>query len=150
MKELVEVIAKALVENPDEVVVTESVKDDETVIELSVAPADMGKVIGKTGSYRESDSLGCQGGFIQGRQESYCRDSVIQTKLKSRLPERVSGFFISQEIQEDANATAPGAGMQGTFYFIQEDYRMVDYLRVGVITSPHGLRGDDESISYHR
>ena len=71
MKELVEVIAKALVENPDEVVVTESVKDDETVIELSVAPADMGKVIGKQGSYRESDSLGCQGGFIQGRQESY-------------------------------------------------------------------------------
>ena len=49
MNELVEVIAKALVENPDEVVVTESVKDDETVIELSVAPADMGKVIGKQG-----------------------------------------------------------------------------------------------------
>ena len=49
MKELVEVIAKALVENPDEVVVTESVKDDETVIELSVAPADMCKVIGKQG-----------------------------------------------------------------------------------------------------
>ena len=49
MKELVEVIAKALVENPDEVVVTESVKDDETVIELSVAPADKGKVIGKQG-----------------------------------------------------------------------------------------------------
>jgi len=49
MKELVEVIAKALVENRDEVVVTESVKDDETVIELSVAPADMGKVIGKQG-----------------------------------------------------------------------------------------------------
>ena len=49
MKELVEVIAKALVENPDEVVVTESVKDDETVIEVAVAPADMGKVIGKQG-----------------------------------------------------------------------------------------------------
>lgn len=49
MKELVEVIAKALVENPDEVVVTESAKDDETVITLSVAPADMGKVIGKQG-----------------------------------------------------------------------------------------------------
>ena len=49
MKELVEVIAKALVEKPDEVLVTESVKDDETVIELSVAPADMGKVIGKQG-----------------------------------------------------------------------------------------------------
>ena len=49
MKELVEVIAEALVENPDAVVATESDKDDETVIELSVAPADMGKVIGKQG-----------------------------------------------------------------------------------------------------
>lgn len=49
MKELVEVIAKALVDNPDEVVVTESVKDDETVVELTVASSDMGKVIGKQG-----------------------------------------------------------------------------------------------------
>ena len=47
MKELVEVIAKALVDNPDEVAVTESVKDDEIVLELTVAPSDMGKVIGK-------------------------------------------------------------------------------------------------------
>ena len=47
MKELVEVIAKALVDNPDEVVVTESENDDELVIELKVAPSDMGKVIGK-------------------------------------------------------------------------------------------------------
>ena len=45
MKELVEVIAKALVDNPDEVVVTESENDDE----LKVAPSDMGKVIGKQG-----------------------------------------------------------------------------------------------------
>ena len=43
MKELVEVIAKALVDNPDEVAVTESVKDDEIVLELTVAPSDMGK-----------------------------------------------------------------------------------------------------------
>jgi len=49
MKELVEVIAKALVENPDEVAVTESVKDDEIVVELTVASSDMGKVIGKQG-----------------------------------------------------------------------------------------------------
>ena len=49
MKELVEVIAKALVDNPDEVAVTESVKDDEIVVELSVASSDMGKVIGKQG-----------------------------------------------------------------------------------------------------
>lgn len=49
MKELVEVIAKALVDNPDEVVVTESENDDELVIELKVAPSDMGKVIGNQG-----------------------------------------------------------------------------------------------------
>lgn len=49
MKELVEVIAKALVENPEEVMVTESVKDDEIVVELKVAASDMGKVIGKQG-----------------------------------------------------------------------------------------------------
>ena len=49
MKELVEVIAKALVDNPDEVVVTESQKGKDTLIELKVASADMGKVIGKQG-----------------------------------------------------------------------------------------------------
>ena len=49
MKELVEVIAKALVDNPEEVVVSESLKGDDTLIELKVSPADMGKVIGKQG-----------------------------------------------------------------------------------------------------
>ena len=49
MKELVEVIAKALVDNPHEVEVTESEKEDEIIIELKVASNDMGKVIGKQG-----------------------------------------------------------------------------------------------------
>ncbi len=49
MKELVEVIARALVDNPDQVVVTETVKDAEIILELTVAPSDMGKVIGKQG-----------------------------------------------------------------------------------------------------
>lgn len=49
MKELVEVIAKALVDNPDAVKVTEEEKDGEIYMELSVDPADMGKVIGKQG-----------------------------------------------------------------------------------------------------
>ena len=49
MKELVEVIAKALVDNPDEVVVTESAKNDEIIVELTLAPSDMCKVIGKQG-----------------------------------------------------------------------------------------------------
>ncbi|MBD5470412.1 MAG: KH domain-containing protein [Lachnospiraceae bacterium] len=49
MKELVEVIAKALVDNPDEVVVTESVNGKNVTVELHVAADDMGKVIGKQG-----------------------------------------------------------------------------------------------------
>ena len=49
MKELVEIIAKSLVDAPDEVVVTETTDDDTIKIELSVAPEDMGKVIGKQG-----------------------------------------------------------------------------------------------------
>ena len=49
MKELVEVIAKSLVGAPDEVVVTEKTNGKTTVLELKVAPSDMGKVIGKQG-----------------------------------------------------------------------------------------------------
>ena len=47
MKELVEVIAKSLVDYPDEVQVTETENDKAVVLELKVAQSDMGKVIGK-------------------------------------------------------------------------------------------------------
>ena len=49
MKELVEVIAKSLVDHPDEVVVTERERDRTLIVELTVAKSDMGKVIGKKG-----------------------------------------------------------------------------------------------------
>lgn len=49
MRELVEVIAKALVDNPDQVVVTETENEKEIVLNLQVAQEDMGKVIGKQG-----------------------------------------------------------------------------------------------------
>ena len=49
MKDLLIYIAKSLVENPDAVNVTEIQKDDGLVLELRVAPEDMGKVIGKHG-----------------------------------------------------------------------------------------------------
>ena len=49
MKELVEVIAKSLVEHPDEVVDTETENEKTILVELRVAPSDMGKVIGKQG-----------------------------------------------------------------------------------------------------
>ncbi|MCL5289558.1 MAG: KH domain-containing protein [Bacillota bacterium] len=49
MKELVEILAKALVDQPDKVDVTMVEKERSVVIELRVAPEDMGKVIGKQG-----------------------------------------------------------------------------------------------------
>ena len=49
MKELLELIAKGLVDRPDEVVVTEVEVDQTTVYELNVARDDLGKVIGKQG-----------------------------------------------------------------------------------------------------
>ena len=49
IKELVEDIAKALVDIPEEVAVNEVVGEQVTVLELKVAPSDLGKVIGKQG-----------------------------------------------------------------------------------------------------
>jgi hypothetical protein len=54
MKELVEVIAKALVDFPDEVVVTETENEKSIILELRVAQSDMGKVIGKQGRIAKS------------------------------------------------------------------------------------------------
>jgi hypothetical protein len=49
VKELIEVIAKSLVKNPDQVSVTPTDDKGVTVYEIRVAPEDMGKVIGKQG-----------------------------------------------------------------------------------------------------
>ena len=50
MKELLYYIVKALVENPDEISITEKTREDgELVLELTVAQSDMGKVIGRQG-----------------------------------------------------------------------------------------------------
>lgn len=49
MKEIVEIIAKALVDNPDQVVVEEKADNDVVTFELHVSADDMGKVIGKQG-----------------------------------------------------------------------------------------------------
>ena len=54
MKELVKAIAQSLVDKPDEVVVTETEKDKALVVNLKVAPSDMGKVIGKSGRIAKS------------------------------------------------------------------------------------------------
>lgn len=49
MQALIEVIAKSLVDNPEDVTVSVKEKDHLVVYELHVAPSDMGKVIGKQG-----------------------------------------------------------------------------------------------------
>jgi predicted RNA-binding protein YlqC (UPF0109 family) len=49
MRALVEVVARALVDRPDEVRVSESSRRGMTVVELSTAPGDMGKIIGRQG-----------------------------------------------------------------------------------------------------
>lgn len=54
MKELVEIIARALVDSPEDVMVSETEKEGMTVVELRVAPSDMGKVIGKQGRIAKS------------------------------------------------------------------------------------------------
>lgn len=54
MKELVEYLAKALVEHPEHVVVTEEQKGDTVVYRLKVEPSDVGKVIGRHGRIAKS------------------------------------------------------------------------------------------------
>lgn len=49
LKDLIEFMAKALVDNPDDVDVNEVVGEQTTVVELKVAKEDLGKVIGKQG-----------------------------------------------------------------------------------------------------
>ena len=49
MVELVEYLAKALVDDPDQVKIVEKTRDDTVILELTVAEGDMGKVIGKQG-----------------------------------------------------------------------------------------------------
>ena len=49
MKELVEILAKALVDHSDQVLVAQSETDKSVHLQLTVAPEDMGKVIGKQG-----------------------------------------------------------------------------------------------------
>ncbi len=49
MKELVEILAKSLVDNPEEVQINEVIGEQSIILELKVAPEDMGKVIGKQG-----------------------------------------------------------------------------------------------------
>ena len=49
MQELIEFVAKSLVDHPDEVQIHSRERDQQTILELEVAPDDLGKVIGRQG-----------------------------------------------------------------------------------------------------
>ena len=71
MKDLLIYIAQNLVDNPDEVTVTEKATDSETVFELRVAPGDMGKIIGRQGKVaKEIRSLMRSVAMRQGKRIS--------------------------------------------------------------------------------
>ncbi len=54
MKELLCYIARSLVDNPDAVSVNETTRDEELVLELTVDPSDMGRIIGRKGRIAKS------------------------------------------------------------------------------------------------
>ena len=69
MKELVEVIAKSLVDYPDEVNVTETENEKAIVLELRVAQSDMGKVIGKQGRIAKAIRVIMRSGAAKNNQK---------------------------------------------------------------------------------
>ena len=66
MGELVSAIAKSLVENPEAVEVSEEQSNGTTVVQLKVAPDDMGKVIGEQGQDSQSHPNCCESSGNQG------------------------------------------------------------------------------------
>ena len=76
MKELVEVIAKALVDDPESVTVNERTEKKTTILEVRVADSDMGKVIGKQ-TYCQGYPFSSKSSGSEGRQESDCRYSGL-------------------------------------------------------------------------
>ena len=69
MKELVKVIAVSLVDHPDEIVVTEKETENSIILELHVAPDDMGKVTGKQGRIAKAIRVIMRSGAAKNNQK---------------------------------------------------------------------------------
>lgn len=76
MKNLVEYLAKALVDHPDQVVVTQREDEGAVVIELCVSSDDMGKVIGKQGRIAKAIRTLVKAASIQGEKKKIVVDIV--------------------------------------------------------------------------
>ncbi len=77
MKELVEVIAKALVDDPESVTVNERTEKKTTILEVRVADSDMGKVIGKQGRIAKTIRSVVKAAAAKEDKESDCRYSGL-------------------------------------------------------------------------
>ena len=96
MKELVEVITKALVDDPDGVAVTERQDGRTTVIEVRVADGDMGKVIGKQGRSPKAIRSVVKAAAAKEEKESLltlCSNNRIEKGQLSRCGVTVLFFF---------------------------------------------------------
>ena len=83
MLELVKYIAQALVDEPDEVKVKQTEGEKSIVIELSVAPSDMGKGDRQAGAYCQGHPRRCQSVIDACEEEICCRNCRTKLRLQS-------------------------------------------------------------------
>jgi predicted RNA-binding protein YlqC (UPF0109 family) len=76
MEELIAVIARSLVDQPDAVKVTSKVDEDTVTVELAVAPEDLGKVIGKQG--RTARALRSLLSAAAAKADQRCRLEIVE------------------------------------------------------------------------
>lgn len=96
MTGLVETIAKALVENPDKVVVTEQPDGQGSVLQLQVAGGDMGKVIGKQGRIAKALRT-----VVKAAATKQKKKVIVEIVSEDEL-DAVNTESFEEEIQEDA------------------------------------------------
>ena len=95
MKELIEMIAKALVDNPNEVRVAEVVGEQTTVFELRVAQSDLGKVIGKQGSHSRCDSNSSRERRDKAEKAVFIGDyRIVERFRRNDLARRPGGLIL--------------------------------------------------------
>ncbi len=76
MQELISFIAKALVDNPDDVQVTVTEEDDTILVDLAVAKDDLGKVIGKQG--RTARAMRSLLSAVAGKEDKKSRLNILE------------------------------------------------------------------------
>lgn len=141
MKELVEVIASALVDDPASVVVTETEDDDQIVLNLTVAPDDMGKVIGKQGRIAKAIRTVVRAAGSKGDKKIMV--DIQQSKVHVRTAGchgSVNGMpgWSGHELLVYAGDLLDMNGRE----IERTTEKVEDMLRIGIVTTTHGIRGE--------